>query len=248
MIQDFFTGLQFLTRLRLVKQTQWSPEGFGRSVRHFPLVGAALGAALALVAWGFLLLEQQGIRVPAHPAAAALLLLSVVLSGGLTCDGFMDTMDGVFSGRGRERMLEIMKDSRVGANGVMAFCLLMLCKWSLLIELSGAQLMTALFVMPVLSRTAMVAGITLFPYARPEGIGKAFAQFAGKKALCFALFWAALCLTPCGPQAWAAAAAVAVFAALFCRYITGVLGGLTGDVYGALTELSELVALIVFLF
>lgn len=248
MIQDFFTGLQFLTRFRLVKQTEWSPEGFGRSVRHFPLVGAALGAALALCAWGLLLLEQQGVHMPPHPAAALLLLLSVALSGGLTCDGFMDTMDGVFSGRDRARMLEIMKDSRVGANGVMAFCLLMLCKWSLLLELGGAQLVTALFVMPMLSRTAMVAGITLFPYARPEGIGKAFAQYAGKKALCFALFWAALCLAPCGAQAWAAAVAVAVFTALFCRYVTAVLGGLTGDVYGALTELSELIVLAVFLF
>ena len=80
----------------------------------------------------------------------------------------MDTMDGIFSGRSKERMLEIMKDSRVGANGVMAFTLLMLMKWSLLMDLSPLLLPHALLVMPLLGRFAMTIGITSFPYARQQ--------------------------------------------------------------------------------
>lgn len=246
-MNEFLVGLQFLTRIRFVSQSDWTAESFGKSVKYFPLVGAVLGAILAGCAYLFYsLLPSVGFVFPAHIAASLLLLLSVLLTGGLHCDGFMDTMDGVFSGRSRERMLEIMKDSRVGANGVMSFTLLALCKWSLLLDLSPAEAVTALFVTPLISRTAMVMGITLFPYARPEGMGKAFAQYADKRSLLVASFLAILFVVPSGLLAMCGMAFVAVFAAIFCRFITKVLGGLTGDVYGALTELSELLVLAIF--
>lgn len=246
-MHDFLIGLQFLTRIRFVSQTQWTPESFGRSVKFFPAVGAVLGLILA----GAALLSQNaaaalGVTLPPHAAAALFVALPILLTGGLHTDGFMDTMDGIFSGRPKEKMLEIMKDSRVGANGVTAFALLILCKWSLLVDLPPAHTATALFVMPVVSRMAMVMGIALFPYARPEGIGKAFAEYAGGRTLPAAFLLGALFLLPCGTTAAISAAVAAVFALLFCRYVTKVLGGLTGDVYGALTELSEVLSLLVF--
>ena len=129
----FFIGLQFLTRIKLRQQSEWSAENFGKSVKFFPLIGAVLGFVLAAAAYVLLvLLPVLNIYLPAHLTASLLLVLSVVLTGGLHCDGFMDTMDGIFSGRERERMLEIMKDSCVGSNAVMAFVLFMLTKWSLL--------------------------------------------------------------------------------------------------------------------
>ena len=159
----------------------------------------------------------------------------------------MDTMDGVFSVRSRERMLEIMKDSRVGANGVMAFGVFLLLKWSLLLDLLPVTAGPALFVMPVASRLAMVIAITAFPYARPEGIGKAFAQYSGRYSLLFAVVTALLFVLPLGITAGVSLAAVVLFSLAFCRRMTKTLGGLTGDVYGALTEISGLVVLAVFL-
>lgn len=246
-MNDFLIGLQFLTRIRFVSQSEWTPESFGRSVKYFPAVGAVLGLILA----GAALLSQNaavalGVTLPPHATAALFVALPILLTGGLHTDGFMDTMDGIFSGRSKEKMLEIMKDSRVGANGVTAFALLLLCKWSLLLDLPPAHTAAALFVMPVVSRMAMVMGITLFPYARPEGIGKAFAVYAGGRALLIAMPLGVLFLLPCGMAAAASAAAVAIFTILFCRYVTKILGGLTGDVYGALTELSEVLSLLVF--
>ena len=247
-MQDFITGLQFLTRIKIANQTDWSPEKFGRSVKYFPLVGAALGILLAFAAHVLnTLLPLTGIYLPLHIVAAILLSLTIVLSGGIQCDGFMDTMDGVFSGRSKERMLEIMKDSRVGANGVTAFCSLMLIKWSLLLDISPAELPAALFIMPVLGRFAMVVGITLFPYARPDGIGKAFAQHATKKSLLIALLLSGLLVVPAAVKGFAALAVTVIGAYAFSSYITRLLDGLTGDIYGALTEITEILVLFVFI-
>ncbi|SEJ10629.1 cobalamin-5'-phosphate synthase [Propionispira arboris] len=243
----FFIGLQFLTRIKLRQQSEWSAEYFGKSVKFFPLIGAVLGLILAAAAYVFfVLLPIFNIYLPAHLTASMLLILSVVLTGGLHCDGFMDTMDGIFSGRERERMLEIMKDSCVGSNAVMAFVLFMLTKWSLLLDMSGGQLIVALFVMPIIARMAMVIGITLFPYARPEGMGKAFAVYANKKSLFYAAIFTFVFILPFGFSAIISMVGVFIFAILFGRYCTKILGGLTGDVYGALTELSELLVLCIF--
>lgn len=241
-LNDFFTGLQFLSRIRIVKQTEWSEESFGRSVRYFPLVGAIMGAIMA----GLYLLAAP--YLPRHLLAVLLIILEIGLSGGLHCDGFMDTADGIFSGRSRERMLEIMKDSRVGSNGVVAFCLLVLVKWSVYLDMSAGVFATALFLAPVISRFCMVVGITIYPYARPEGIGKAFAEYAGKPALYISCFITVLLTAVCGQIAIAALFVAVLFTRLLAGYITGILGGLTGDVYGAITETTALVVVLVFLF
>ena len=116
-MKSFFIGLQFLTRLKLVNQTEWDIY-FGKSVVTFPLVGLVIGAFMALIYW---------LLVPYIPITLLALLLVVfefLFTGGLHADGFMDTCDGLFSGRDRERKLEIMKDSRVGSNGVVGFVFL----------------------------------------------------------------------------------------------------------------------------
>lgn len=170
LVTDFITAFQFLTRIHLVTQSDWSPEGFGRSVKYFPLVGGIIGLLLAAVAYA--VQYYGGNQVPVHVLAAGLIFLEVLITGGLHCDGFMDTIDGVFSGRSRERMLEIMKDSRVGAFGAIAFSLLVLVKYSLYLDIKPAFLPVACLAMPVVSRMAVVLAITLFPYARKEGLEK----------------------------------------------------------------------------
>ncbi len=244
-MKPFLIGLQFLTRISLVRQEVWTERDFGASVRYFPLIGAVLGICYwAAAAFFFLFLPLQGIEVSRHCAAAILILLMIVLTGGLFCDGFMDTMDGIFSGRSRERMLEIMKDSRVGANGVMTFGILLLTEWSVLLDLRQDLIPMAVFIMPVISRLMVVMAITCFPYARPQGMGKAFATYAGKHAFGFALITTLVLILPWGLPAIGALLTGGVFAFCFNRYVTGVLGGVTGDTYGAVAVLTELVVLI----
>jgi adenosylcobinamide-GDP ribazoletransferase len=248
MMNNFITGLQFLTRIHIAKQSEWSPESFGQSVKYFPLIGAILGIILVLINQLLVkYLPYIGISLSPHILAIVLIISNVLLTGGLTCDGFMDTMDGIFSGRSKDRMLEIMKDSRIGANGVMSFVLLTILKWSLLMDIPSQGLPTALFVMPVLGRFAMVIGITVFPYARPDGIGKAFAQYADKYTLRTASILTLLFIIPLGKQAIISIIVGIIVAICFSNYVKKQIGGLTGDIYGAITEISEIVVLLVFI-
>ena len=240
-MNSFLIGLQFLTRIHLVRQTVWTAEDFGRSTRFFPLVGLVLGICYALAAW--LLLYAFGMR---SLTAALLLILPLLLTGGLHADGFMDTADGVFSGRDRARKLEIMKDSRVGAFGVVSFVMLMFVQFALLSDMAWPLLVPALFVMPIIGRLAMVLAVACFPYAREDGMGKTFADMADRSTVVIAALTTAVLVLPWGVLATAALVLGTLFALLFCRTMTNILGGVTGDVYGAATVLTETLVLAVF--
>ena len=239
-MNSFLVGLQFLTRIRIVRQTVWTAEDFGRSTRFFPLVGLVLGICYALAAW--ILVSVLGMRVL---TAALLLILPLLLTGGLHADGFMDTADGVFSGRERERKLEIMKDSRVGSFGVVAFVLLMFLQFALLLDMSPPLLVSVFFVMPIIGRMAMVLAVSCFPYARADGMGKTFADMADRGTVAIAAVTTSVLVIPIGLLATLALVLGIVFALLFCRWMTAILGGVTGDVYGAATVLTETIVLAV---
>ena len=247
-MKAFLIGLQFLTRIQVVKQTVWTEEDFGKSVRYFPLVGLVLGLLYGFLAWLLTwgLEDIVGISIPEHFRAAILAVVPFLATGGIHCDGFMDTVDGIFSGRERDRMLEIMKDSRTGSFGVVAFGILLLMQYSLLLDMPKENLTWALLVMPVVGRLMMTGAISLFPYARPDGMGKAFGKYATSKNYIFIVIYTLLLLAIL--DGWFSLAAVAagyVFLYLFGRYVTKLLGGLTGDVYGAVCTLTELLCFMV---
>ena len=101
-MRDFITCLEFLTRVRFSKRTDWRDEDFSRSVPYFPLVGLVIGFLLAAINYSLFYIET-----PLFLRVTLLLLAEIIITGGLMYDGFMDTADGVFSARSRERMLEI---------------------------------------------------------------------------------------------------------------------------------------------
>lgn len=234
-MKSFFIGLQFLTRLKLVNQTEWDIHDFGKSVVTFPLVGLVIGAFMALIYW---------LLVPYIPITLLALLLVVfefLFTGGLHADGFMDTCDGLFSGRDRERKLEIMKDSRVGSNGVVGFVFLTLLKWQLIAHVNPTILLQFLFFMPIISRYSLVLSIRLFHYARPEGMGKAFAVYSPKQTL---LWTTLITLLPAIYFHWLYAIFIGLgilINLVLNSYISKHLGGVTGDTYGFVIESSELI-------
>lgn len=245
LLGDFITGFQFLTRIPIKPQTQWTPESFSHSVKFFPIIGALIGLLLSAVLYGAQ--SFWGEKLPIHLIAIGLILLEVIITGGLHCDGLMDTVDGIFSGKSRVRMLEIMKDSRVGAFGAMSICLLIFVKYSLILDIDPVLLPLAILVMPIVGRTAVVAAITLYPYARVEGLGKAFYQSAHKYTLYVAGLCSALLLIPLGKTVMVSGVVGIIFALLLSEYVSKRLGGLTGDVYGAIVELTEIITLLVFI-
>jgi adenosylcobinamide-GDP ribazoletransferase len=159
----------------------------------------------------------------------------------------MDTVDGVFSGRERERQLEIMKDSRVGSFGVIALVCLMMLNWTAMRDIKLVLIMTAVFIMPIIGRMAMVMVIAFFPYARKEGMGKVFSDMADTETVIIAGITTILFVVPWGQAAVAALFIGLGFAWLLGHWLTKKLGGLTGDTYGAIETLTETVVLLVFL-
>lgn len=240
-MKSFITALQFLTRIQVKKQTDLTAEDFGRSTKFFPMVGLILGTLYMLAAWCLIAVFGW-----ANLVTTLLIILPILLTGGLMLDGFMDTVDGVFSGRDRERVLEIMKDSRVGSFGVIALACLLLMNWSAMKDIQSVLIMTALFIMPIIGRMAMVMAIAFFPYARKEGMGKVFAEMADKKTVLLAALTTLVCVVPWGQAAVAALVIGLVFAWLVAAWLSHQLGGLTGDTYGAIETLTETVVLVVF--
>ncbi|SHK88565.1 cobalamin-5'-phosphate synthase [Selenomonas ruminantium] len=240
-MRSFITALQFLTRIHVKEQQDLTVEDFGRSTKFFPLVGLILGIIYMLASWCLIAVFGW-----ANLVTTLLVILPILLTGGLMLDGFMDTVDGVFSGRERERVLEIMKDSRVGSFGVIALACLLLVNWTAMRDVKLVLIMTALFIMPIIGRMAMVMAIAFFPYARKEGMGKIFAEMADKETVVLAAAVTLVFVVPWGQAAIAALVIGMAFAWLMATWLSHKLGGLTGDTYGAIETLTETVVLLVF--
>ncbi|WP_068615497.1 adenosylcobinamide-GDP ribazoletransferase [Paenibacillus tuaregi] len=266
----FLAAFQFLSRFPVRTELDFTPELLKRSTRYYPMVGAAIGVVLSLISC---LLAQV---LPGLVSAVIVLIVWVYLTGGLHLDGWMDTADGLLSYRSRDKMLEIMKDSRVGAMGVIACVLLLLLKTALIASLlEQAALPAALLTAPLWSRWFMVYAMAAWPQARgPEGLAGRFGGMRYKSALLAGLW--ALVLSAAGlglcvfigygagldldlgsgsssGSGWIklgilwivlplAAWSVGTYVS---SRISRKLGGLTGDVYGALNEGLEVLLLLI---
>jgi adenosylcobinamide-GDP ribazoletransferase len=207
---------------------------------YFPLVGLLLACLL----WLLVLLLMP--LVPQLALAALLVVGLVILTGGLHLDGLMDTCDGLFGGSTRERKLEIMRDSRVGSFGVLGGACILMLKFALFASVSGHALPLALLVALPSARWAMVLALRVFPSARPTGLGAAFHQAVTTERLVLAGIVALAIVLVAGQLigliVWVTVTLTTLVLGL---WITRSIGGLTGDSYGAIAEVVEVVALLV---
>lgn len=237
-MRGLLTALGFLTIVPVPASVQTG--SFGRAAVWFPVVGALIGLVLAGIGWcGHALWD-------AYVAAALMLGAGIVLTGGLHIDGLMDTADAFFSHKSPERMLEIMRDARSGALGVAAGVSLLALKFAALGHLAGGQQWRVIAAAPAVGRLAIVLAVAVFPYARETGTGAKFAlETRWQHATLAVLLAMALCFWLLGWSGTVLVGAGIVVALLAGAYGTRRLGGLTGDVYGAINELSEVAALLI---
>ncbi|MGQ9688358.1 MAG: adenosylcobinamide-GDP ribazoletransferase [Desulfobaccales bacterium] len=231
----FPLALTFLTVFPWVRLGQVTPADLARSLFWFPWVGALLG----LVFWG------AGIALealfPAPAAAALLLALTVVMTRGLHLDGLADTVDGLGGGRTPEASLAIMKDSRLGAFGALSLVVVLLLKFAFFLALLEHKSEQVLLIFPLVSRWGLVLLAALAPYARPGGgLGQAMTEGATwPRTLWTTVFALALSFLAGG----AAGPLFLILAGLvvwgLSYYFRRRLGGVTGDVYGAVNEILE---------
>jgi adenosylcobinamide-GDP ribazoletransferase len=228
---DLLGAFAFLTILP-IKYT--SSEKPGRIFAYFPLVGLLIGAAVSLVA--------SITFLPRDVVAFMTLTGWVGLTGALHLDGFGDSCDGLLATVTPERRLEIMKDPRAGAYAVVGLVLLLLGKWVALREVAPLLLILP----PVMGRWAMVLAAYAFPYARSSGMGGYFREGFGRAQVLFATIITCVVALAFGWPRLLILVIAPLTVAFVGRWAASRLGGgLTGDVYGALCELTELLCLLI---
>jgi adenosylcobinamide-GDP ribazoletransferase len=239
-MKSLLSAFRFLTVFPFPGDAGAAEDDLARSVLWFPLVGLTLGGLAAGLAWGL-----SPVASPMLVAALIVVLLLAV-SGGLHCDGLADTADGFFSAKPRDSMLEIMKDSRTGAMGVMAIVCVLLVKFAALASLPPDTVWAASLLTPLAGRTAIVVHMALLPHARPSGLGTLFYRrsqrwnAAWSVAILAATGWLVL-----GHRGLAVAAVGVGVAALASGYVYRKIGGATGDTFGAVCEVVEVVPALV---
>jgi len=243
-----FIALQFFTRVPVPRWVGFESDWLHQSARHFALIGVIVGAVAAAVLWA------ASWVLPLPVAVLLSMAATMLLTGGFHEDGWADTCDGLGGAVSRERALEIMKDSRIGAYGAMGLLMMLALKAATLTSLPAAWGCAALLLGHTASRAASTALIRFLPYAGDIEHAKAkpLAQRISAGGLVVSCGWALLVaggLAMCQPL-WripvAAGLLISVLGATFCaRWFRRRLGGVTGDTLGATQQLTELLLLLV---
>ena len=264
-MKGFLLLLSFMTRIPMPK-IEYDEEKLGKSMKYFPVVGIIVGFILLF----FCIIFNFILKNISYSAVLPLMIIVVILTdlittGALHLDGLADTFDGIFSYRSKHKMLEIMKDSRLGSNGALALILYFLLKFILLFSLTIESREAAIYVImtyPVVARFCSVVSCASSPYARGSGMGKTFVDNTKTCGLVVAtvitlLYTVGMVFIPfifftnysLSIQfiiqtilvILVIVALLALFAYAFSKLIERKIGGITGDTLGALLEISSLV-------
>jgi adenosylcobinamide-GDP ribazoletransferase len=231
-VRHLFAAIRFITVLPVGPASDFNAA---RMRPFFPVVGLLIGLALAAADRLFLLLWP--------PATAALLdvIVLAAITGALHLDGLGDTADGLYGQRPARQALEIMKDSRIGAMGVIAVLSCLAVKWAGIAGLAAHRPLLLVLV-PAYARLSILLGIRFLPYGRPEGgTGSAFFQ----NRIGWPSFWSVLPLIGLSlALGWTGLIINVVFAAVVAAvllFYRAKVACITGDMLGALIEVSETV-------
>jgi adenosylcobinamide-GDP ribazoletransferase len=235
----FLSALGFFTRVPIPQWVGYSPEQLNAATRYFPLVGVFVGALVAL------LTVAMGLLWSPHLAIALGLGVSVLLTGAFHEDGLADSVDAFGGAFTRERVLEIMHDSRIGTYGAVALWLALAVKWQALVDIQAAAgwggFAVVLIGAHAASRSMAISLLRTLDYVRPEGKAKPVAQRLSMSGLAFGI----ACSVPwwVWPDWRAGVSGAVVLIAVragFIRYLRRRLGGYTGDTLGFAQQIGEL--------
>lgn len=247
--------LQFMTRLPIPIDTGFDEE-FHKGVIYFPIVGLILGCFYYIIgALGFKLFNS-------YLATIMVLIGEVILTGGLHLDGLGDTFDGLYSYRDKERILEIMKDSRLGTNGLLAILLVLMFKAGLLYEFVDTGNLWVVVIMPAVARTMQVLACYKTKTPREKGMGNIFIGKVSAPMLIGTYVVLGLVILSVmiwqggiGIFIWTLGNIILVFGGSililsllnkwFIKSVYQKIDGITGDILGCICELSELGFLLV---
>ena len=235
LVIGLFTAFRFLTIIPLPWLADRDDEYFQKSVIFFPVVGLFIGCL------GYLFCSLLYSILPQQILSCIILLYLSGISGFLHLDGLTDTADGLLSYRSRDRKLAIMRDSRIGAMGVIILIFVMLLKYSALNGISSAYLPIVVFLMPITGRCAIVITMTFLPYARENGgLGELFYKQHHYRSALLAIGILLIVSVLIDFHLVPIMVSALIFSVLpLGLWCNKALGGTTGDTLGAVCEITE---------
>ncbi len=241
LIADLKIGIMFSTRLPLGYTAPLTSGDLARASWTFPIAGMLVGAGAAFVYWASYI-----VGLPSGPCAALALAAAMILTGCLHEDGLADTADGFGGGADCAKKLDIMRDSRLGTYGACALALSLLLRWSVLAAIGRpAAVAFALIAAHAAARAAMPAFMHFVPSARPDGLSAGAGRPPSQAAITAAVLGAVALVLALGPAAGIVALVlIAVASGLMALLALRQIGGQTGDVLGALEQVTEVVVLL----
>lgn len=237
MIKGFILSLQFFTRIPINIPIDFNSKNIRYSISFLPIVGALIGALGGLV---YYIIQPYNILI----AGIISLLSTIILTGGLHIDGLSDTFDGFLSNKNKDKILEIMQDSRIGAFGVLSIVLLILFKFILIISIQNLPI--AMILSFANSRIVVSRVISYKKIAKPEGLGNLFHNSNPKMLIIVSMIIYIVILFLIDIRY----IIPLIITFIFGEYISHVsykkIDGLTGDVYGAIIEMGDIISLLGF--
>ncbi len=240
--KELGASIVFLTRLPLARATPITGADIAKAAWAFPIAGVLVGLIAALV---YALAHRLGL--PPWPAATLAVAATLAATGCLHEDGLADTADGFGGGETRERKLDIMRDSRIGTYGVCAVVISLLLRISLLAGLADRSLVVpALIAAHGAARATLPVFMFLVPPARRDGLAFQIGTPARVRVM-IAGGLGILILVICLGPVWGIAALIFLVAAILLMAWLSLtqIEGQTGDVLGALEQVSEMIILLV---
>lgn len=241
MASGFLTLISFFTRIPVGRKIEYNEDNFKSALSLYTLMGAVIGILLVIVYFFF------GRTYIAFLRGLVLTIAYLAITGGIHYDGAADTADGLFSGRTGERVFEIMSDSHIGAFGVICLIVILLSQFVLF---SFTDMFTC-FLMPVVGRACLTVSCLGKKYAKKtKGMGTIFIESMDTKTVAVNLIILAIFVVI---SPYRLNFAVSCFAAIAASvYISGwiedKIGGMTGDTCGFITEISQIIFMILVLF
>lgn len=247
-MKRFISILQFMTRIPININVGFDEE-FHKTLLYFPLVGLVLGILEFLIGIISLMIFDQFI------ASLIIVLSAVILTGGLHIDGLGDTFDALYSYRDKEKMLEIMKDSRLGTNSLLAVMFLLLFKIGFIYSILNKGLLWLVIFMPILGRLGVLVLTYKTVTPRENGLGNLFIGKCSLGIFLTATSYSLLILGLISKFIFASTnkmlisilisiPVVFLFNFIFKNHVYKKIDGVTGDILGCSIELSELIYLI----
>lgn len=246
-MKRFISILQFMTRIPINIDTGFDEE-FHKTITYFPLVGLVLGVLIYIIGL------VSGIFFDSFITSIIVTLALVILTGGLHIDGLGDTFDAIYSYRDKERMLEIMKDSRLGTNSLLAIMFLILLKIGFIYSIINNSLLWTVIFMPVVARLGVIVMMYKTVTPRENGMGNLFIGKASTSMFTIAILYTIILMIGISKLIFLASTFEAmmlistiiilfIFNNLFKKHIYIKIDGVTGDILGCTIELGELIYL-----